>query len=76
MQMTALETFVSTLVCILQSNTCFTFIDAPTNAPGWSVPLLGPGQTDRQTPARMNPVAAPSTESHASKGASVSKGEV
>lgn len=50
--------------------------DAPTNAPAWSVPLLGPGQVNRQTPTRMDPVSAPSAETPGTLGTVVSKGIV
>ena len=51
------------------------FIDAPTSAPAWLVPLLGPGQTDRQTPEPMAPIGGQNSEEQQVKGASISKGK-
>ena len=50
------------------------FSDAPTTAPAWQVPLLAPGQTDRQTPEPMLPLEGHTEESQAQKGFTVSSG--
>ncbi|XP_060584088.1 triokinase/FMN cyclase-like isoform X2 [Ruditapes philippinarum] len=63
-------------ISLLHLNDTFTrCLDAPTTAPAWLVPLLGPGQTDRQTPEPMTPIGGPNAEGQQIKGASISKDE-
>ncbi|XP_053373186.1 triokinase/FMN cyclase-like isoform X1 [Mercenaria mercenaria] len=63
-------------ISLLHLNDTFTrCLDAPTSAPAWLVPLLGPGQTDRQTPAPMMPIGGPSSEVQEAQGLSISKAE-
>lgn len=56
----------------------FSFLDAPTTAPGWQKPLLATGATDRRTPLTMktkDPKAKQVHSSDVNKGATLSKGD-